>query len=116
MRYNGSCHCGKVRFSFEHGAITSTIRCNCSICVRKGAAMSTFVVPKAEVAIEAEQGALAMYQFGSKVAEHYFCRTCGIYPFHGSMTKPGHIRFNLGCVEGLDVYALETSVFDGKSM
>lgn len=38
--YRASCHCGAVRFSFKSKTITEGLRCNCSICVRKGIAIS----------------------------------------------------------------------------
>ena len=33
MKYNGSCHCGRVAFEAE-GAIKEAVACNCSICQR----------------------------------------------------------------------------------
>ncbi|WP_434221452.1 GFA family protein [Mesorhizobium opportunistum] len=36
MLYKGSCHCGKVVLEFE-AELTGAVRCNCSICSRKGA-------------------------------------------------------------------------------
>jgi len=43
--YTGSCHCGAIRFSFTGpDTIDRGLRCNCSICRRKGALMSSFAV------------------------------------------------------------------------
>jgi hypothetical protein len=114
--YQGSCHCGAVRFSFESEAITKGLRCNCSMCSRKGAMMSPEPIPQAQLKIEANEDALALYQFGQKKAKHYFCRHCGIYPFHETARKPGHFRVNLGCIEDLDPLSLEAEVFDGKHL
>ncbi|RUV29345.1 GFA family protein, partial [Mesorhizobium sp. M5C.F.Ca.IN.020.32.2.1] len=36
MLYKGNCHCGKIAFEVE-GNLTGAVRCNCSICSRKGA-------------------------------------------------------------------------------
>jgi hypothetical protein len=116
IRDQGSCHCGDVRFSFDSEPITKGIRCNCSICVRKGALMSTELVPPERFTIEARDGALGCYQFGHKVAKHYFCKHCGIYTFHTTRRVPGHFRVNLGCVEGVDPFALPADFFDGKSL
>ena len=52
-RYSGSCHCGAVRFSYEGEEIISGLRCNCSICSRKGAMMSPQAI--AVDALEIEQ-------------------------------------------------------------
>ena len=43
--YSGSCHCGAVRFRVRGEEITTGIRCNCSICIRRGAVMSTVYYP-----------------------------------------------------------------------
>lgn len=114
--YKGSCHCGAISFTFKHDEIDGGVRCNCSICRRKGAVMSTFTLTPDELEIHAADGALGLYQFDSKVAKHYFCRTCGIYPFHETLRKPGHYRVNLGCVDEVDTNALDIDVFDGKSI
>lgn len=114
--YTGSCHCGAVRFSFESEEITKGLRCNCSMCARKGAMMLADPVPEAQLTIEAEDGALGLYQFGVRTARHYFCRHCGIYPFHETARKAGYYRVNLGCVDGVDTFLLPADVFDGKHL
>ena len=114
--YHGSCHCGAVRFSFEHPPIENGLRCNCSFCSRRGAMMTSEVIAPDKFRLDAQKGALGLYQFGQKTAKHYFCKTCGIYPFHETSRKIGHFRVNLGCVEGIDPCALEAQVFDGKHL
>jgi len=116
MRYQGSCHCGAVRFAFEGDEITHGLRCNCSMCGRRGALMSPVPIPNDELQIEAEEGMLGLYQFGAKTAKHYFCKRCGIYPFHETARKPGHMRVNLGCVDGIEPLELEAELFDGKHL
>lgn len=114
--YRGSCHCGAVRFSYEGEAITKGLRCNCSLCARKGALMSQEFIPAESLKIDAGDGALGLYQFGPKTAKHYFCKNCGIYPFHETARKPGHFRVNLGCIDGIDPLSLEADVFDGRHL
>jgi len=114
--YKGSCHCGAINFSFEHDTIDRGIRCNCSICRRKGAMMSEFAIAPDSLQIDADEGTLGLYQFDSKIAKHFFCKKCGIYPFHQTMRQPGYYRVNLGCIDELDTEDLEYSVFDGKSL
>ena len=114
--YHGSCHCGAIRFSFESEPITKGIRCNCSICARKGAMMTPFVIAPDKFVINAEEGALGLYQFGTKTAKHYFCTRCGIYPFHETSRIPDHFRVNLGCIDGVDPFSLDADVFDGKHL
>jgi hypothetical protein len=114
--YRGSCHCGAVRFSYEGEVITKGLRCNCSICSRKGAMMTPEAIPQENFSIEADEGALGMYQFGLKTAKHYFCNRCGIYTFHETSRKKDHYRANLGCIEGIDTFSLDADVFDGKHL
>ena len=77
--------------------------------------MSHEVFPRERFHIEVAGNALGRYQFGAETVTHYFCRNCGIYPFHESSRKPGY-RVNLGCVGGLDTFAFDTDLFDGKSL
>ena len=114
--YHGSCHCGAVKFSFEGEKITGGLRCNCSICSRKGAMMTPEAIAPELFKIEAADDALGLYQFGAKVAKHYFCKHCGIYTFHTTVRKPGFFRANLGCLEGFDPGVLEADIFDGKHL
>lgn len=114
--YQGSCHCGAIRFTFVAPAMTGGLHCNCSICRRKGALMSEFVVAPEAMQITVQGDALATYTFGDGVAKHHFCKQCGIYPFHQTMRKPGHYRVNIGCVDGVDALALPYGVFDGASL
>ena len=115
-KYQGSCHCGAVSFSFEQESINKGLRCNCSICKRKGILMSPFTVAADELEIEAKSGALSLYQFDTKVAKHYFCKTCGINPFNETLRMPGHFRVNLGCIDDIDTDNMEVVVFDGKNL
>jgi hypothetical protein len=114
--YQGSCHCGAVKFSFEAAPIERGLRCNCSLCTRKGAMMTSQAIPSEMFQMTVQGDALGLYQFGAKTAKHYFCRQCGIYTFHETARAPGHYRVNLGCVEGLDPFALEADLFDGRHL
>lgn len=116
MKYHGSCHCGAITFSFEAKPIEKALRCNCSICKRKGTLMSPMTIAKEDLEVVVKDNALGLYQFGSKVAEHHFCKKCGIYTFHGTFRKQGHYRVNLGCLDEVDTFSLPFDVFDGASL
>jgi hypothetical protein len=62
------------------------------------------------------EDALTMYQFNTRVAKHYFCKHCGIYPFHQTRKDAKLWRVNLGCLEGVNAYALESNIADGASL
>jgi hypothetical protein len=95
--------------------IGSGKRCNCSICVRRGAVMSVPYYRPEDFEELSGKDALAVYRFGDHLVNHYFCRRCGVYPFHEAIAEPGHLRVNLGCIDGLDVLALPVEIIDGAS-
>jgi hypothetical protein len=112
--FHGSCHCGAVKFKVYTALLPAT-RCNCSLCRRKGALMSpTFAA--GELEILSGENSLTLYQFNTRVAKHYFCKHCGIYPFHQTRKDAALWRVNLGCLEGVDPYAFEAAVSDGASL
>ncbi len=112
MRYQGSCHGGAVRFAFDADAITEGVRCNCSICRRRGAVMSkTFLEG---VAVEGLDR-LIVYHWGDLMMNHWFCPACGIHPFADAIERPGIYRVNLGCLDGVDPDALRVKLIDGAA-
>lgn len=112
--FKGTCHCGAVKFEVETELEPAT-RCNCSLCRRRGALMSPMFEAN-RLTIREGEDSLTLYQFNSHVAKHYFCRHCGVYPFHQTRKDATRWRVNLGCLEGVDVYALDASVADGASL
>jgi hypothetical protein len=112
--YRGSCHCGAVKFTISTEPIAKGCRCNCSICRRRGAVMSDRYFTPDEIKVET-RGELGLYRFGDLDMNHWFCKTCGIFPFGEPIAKPGHYRVNLGCIEGIDPLALEIRLIDGAS-
>jgi hypothetical protein len=97
--YQGSCHCGAVRFEADIDLALGTIRCNCSIC-SKGRYRPALVAPAA-FRLAAGSEALSMYQFGAKKDTHPFCRHCGVRAF-GTGRSPrlgDFVSVNLGCLD-----------------
>ncbi|MEE9328084.1 MAG: GFA family protein [Cocleimonas sp.] len=79
--------------------------------------MTDFVIPPDELTIEIkEEGSLGLYEFDNKAAHHFFCKKCGIYPFHQTFRMPDQYRVNLGCIESIDTATLDIGLFDGKSL
>lgn len=58
---------------------------------------------------------LTLYQFHTNTAKHYFCKVCGIYPFHKLRNAPDFYGINVACLEGVDTFELEPGLVDGKS-
>ena len=112
--HKGSCHCGNVKFEFT-GDISSGMTCNCSICSRKGV-MLTFV-PEANFKLLAGENAQTEYLFNKHQIHHLFCKTCGVASFAKAVDPKGTptVAINLRSVEGIDLHAVKTQEFDGRS-
>ncbi|SPB13630.1 aldehyde-activating protein [Caballeronia novacaledonica] len=109
----GACHCGAVTFEVQT-PVEPAVRCDCSLCRRRGAVMSApFTVDK--LRILSGESELTLYQFNTRVAKHYFCKRCGIYTFHQTRSNPDEWRVNVGCIDGVDAYSIDAPVKNGAS-
>ena len=109
------CHCGAVEAEIKlDGDLAKVIKCNCSICKRKGAIMS--MVKNEDFKITKGERMLRLYQFHSKVAKHFFCSICGIYTHHNPRSNPAMTGFNLGCIDDIDIFQLDNiNIIDGQN-
>ena len=108
------CHCGAIEAEINIESFEKIIRCNCSICKRKGAIMS--MVKNDDFKIIKGKDKLKVYKFHSKVDNHYFCVDCGIYTHHNPRINPKLTGFNLGCIDEIDIFKLENIIVnDGKN-
>ena len=99
--YQGSCHCGAVRFEADLDLTRPSYRCNCSIC-RRTRFWPAVATPEGFRPLSGEPD-LTQYLFHTRKNQHYFCRHCGVRPFGvGTETPVGKmIGVNLGCLEGV---------------
>jgi len=111
--YKGSCHCGKVQFTIKTDFPELTT-CDCSICKRKNAVMVK--VPESNFKLLEGEEALTEYQFHTHTAKHYFCSTCGIYPFHRKRVTPDNLGININCLEDVDVSGVPIRETNGNLM
>ena len=101
-----TCHCKQVEAEINlSGNLEKVLKCNCSICKRKGAIMT--MVKNEDFKITKGIEILKLYQFHSKIAKHYFCSNCGIYTHHNPRSNPAMTGFNLGCLEDVDTFKLK---------
>ena len=110
-----TCHCKQVEAEINiSGNLEKVLKCNCSICKRKGALMS--MVKNEDFKITKGQDKLKLYQFHSNVAKHYFCTNCGIYTHHNPRSNPAITGFNIGCLDDIDIFKLKNfDVNDGHN-
>ena len=111
-RYEGGCHCGRVRF-VVHGDLSTATLCNCSMCAKKG--FVHLIVPASDFEVLSGREELVTYEFNTKVAKHHFCRVCGIHSFYVPRSDPDKIDVNVRCLDGVDLATLHPSTFDGKN-
>ena len=110
-RYQGGCHCGRVRFEID-AEIGTVLDCNCSICAKKG--FLHLIVDPSQVRMLSPADAVSLYQFNTKTAKHYFCPVCGISPYYIPRSHPDKIDVNVRCLEGVELESLTIVPFNGR--
>lgn len=107
----GGCHCGKVRFRATVRSYRMS-ECNCSMCTMKG--YLHVIVPKEDFELLSEHDSYSTYRFNTKVAQHHFCRTCGVHSFYVPRSHPDGFSLNARCLTGVDIDWFERDSFDGR--
>lgn len=115
MKYEGSCHCGNIKFEAE-GEVESVLACNCSICLRKGTLL--WFVPSAQFNLLSSPENITTYTFNKHHIKHQFCGVCGVQPFGQAKDSNGNETFavNVRCLETIDPLAIPVQFYDGKSI
>ena len=111
-----TCHCGGVEIEVKlpENGFEKLMRCNCSLCKRRGYIM-TPINPENFKIIKG-QDLLTLYQYHTKVAEHYFCSKCGIHTHARPRSNPKIHMINIACLEGIDPFSFDNvSVNDGNN-
>jgi hypothetical protein len=57
---------------------------------------------------------LSTYRFGTRRAQHHFCRRCGVGSFYVPRSHPDGVDVNARCLDGVDAASLPRSPFDGR--
>ena len=112
--YHGSCHCGAVKFEVD-AELSKIERCTCSICAKKG---GLFVrVPDGQFRLLQGENELTLYRFNTEIAQHCFCRRCGIHTFGRPRSAPELRLINVRCLDDFDLESedYEVTVFDGRN-
>ncbi|MDB5660592.1 MAG: hypothetical protein JWS10_3207 [Cypionkella sp.] len=108
-----SCHCGAVQFRVQLSDGFNTIRrCTCSYCRMRGAVTAT--AREGGIVFVQGEDNLSFYQFNTHTAQHYFCKTCGIYTHHRRRSNPKEFGINVACLAGVSPFDFpEVLVMDG---
>ncbi len=110
----GCCHCNTVQFEVMlPNGFNDLSRCNCSMCSKRGSIMQP--VPLDALTITKGSEALSLYQFNTKIAEHYFCSHCGIYTHHKMRSNPNMYSINIACLEGIIPSDFDVPTTDGMN-
>ena len=97
----GTCHCGAVEIEVTlKDGFTSARRCDCSFCRRRGAIAVSARLE--DLRVVKGEGNLTLYQWGTKTAKHWFCKTCGIYTHHQRRSNPNEYGVNVAILDGVN--------------
>lgn len=109
----GGCHCGQVRFRAQVD-LNQVSHCSCSVCTMKGI-LHLSVAPE-DFELLHGKDALTVYTFETGVAQHPFCRHCGMHAFYIPRSQPHRLSVNARCLDDVDIPALEPKrFFDGRN-
>ena len=109
----GGCHCGAVRFEVDAPARIEALECNCTICTMTG--FLHLIVPQERFRLLTDPAALARYTFNTGVAQHLFCRTCGIKSYYIPRSNPDGVDVNVRCLGRDTITELVVAPFDGRN-
>ncbi len=114
VEVNGGCHCGAVRFRFALPVSeVELLDCNCSICSRNG--FLHLIVPHPDFELLTPWEALSSYRFGTRAAEHLFCKTCGVKSFYQPRSHPDAWSVNWHCLDADHDLQPSIRTFDGRN-
>ena len=112
-----TCHCGAVEIQINlQEEIDKLMRCNCSMCKRKGTMVTT--INKENLKIVKGEDKIKVYQFYTKVAKHHFCSECGVQTHNLRRSDPNTYGINMGCIDEIEVnklFKLKTFISDGRN-
>ncbi|WP_233840556.1 GFA family protein [Dyella sp. 2HG41-7] len=111
MWYQGSCHCGAVKFEVEASETVTCEECNCSICAKFG--YLHLIVPKSRFRLLQGESSLTTYTFNTGTAKHTFCKVCGVKAFYIPRSNPDGYDVNVRCLDPQPA-ALDIQPFDGR--
>lgn len=111
--HKGACHCGAVTFEVEAPATINANDCNCSICSKSG--FLHLFVSRDNFRLLSGEDDITTYTFGTGVAQHYFCRHCGVKSYYIPRSHPDGYSINVRCLDPVTIESLTVEPFDGRN-
>jgi hypothetical protein len=102
-----------VRFEVEAPVRIEVAECNCSICAK--VAYLHLIVPADRFHLLAGRDDLTTYTFNTGVAQHHFCKHCGVKSFYIPRSHPDGVSVNARCLDGVAVESMTVVPFDGRN-
>lgn len=112
LTHSGGCHCGRVRFEVLAAAKLEVADCNCSICSKQG--YLHLIVPADRFKLLSGRDALTTYSFNTRVAQHFFCSTCGVKSFYIPRSHPDGVSVNARCIDSDTIESMSVEPFNGR--
>ena len=113
VTHRGGCHCGAIRFEVVAPPELELHDCNCSICSLTG--FLHLIVPRDRFRLLSGEESLSEYRFNTGVAQHLFCRICGIKSFYVPRSNPEGYSVNFRCLDRDKVRSFRVMPFDGQN-
>ena len=111
--HKGGCHCGRIGFEVDAPSDISATLCNCSVCSMSG--FVHLIVSKEDFRLIRGEDAISTYTFNTGVAQHYFCRYCGVKSYYVPRSHPDDISVNVNCLRPDTIATITTKPFDGRN-
>jgi hypothetical protein len=111
--HRGGCHCGRVRFEVTAPADLELTQCDCSICRMTG--FLHLFVSRGDFKLLCGEGDMHTYTFNTGVAQHYFCRHCGIKSWYVPRSHPDGVSVNANCLDTETIRSQRITPFDGNN-
>ena len=111
-KYKGQCHCNLVNFDFFSEQKVVLLECNCSVCLPYR--YLHLIIKNEKFKLNCNFNQLKSYKFKTKVADHLFCKNCGIKSFYKPASHPDSVSINYNSI--INPPKIEKILlFDGKN-
>jgi hypothetical protein len=112
IKHSGGCHCGRVRFEIMAPEDILVSQCNCSICSKSG--YLGLLVARSRFKLLQGEDCFTTYTFNTGVAQHLFCRYCGVKSFYVPRSHPHGYNVNARCLDPGTIDNMTVRPFNGQ--